>query len=92
MTDRSRKIINYASGEDICPGDEIVYHGTSPGRVDFVVVEGDAETEWYCQQYGRGVMLVVEGMGNVYETHENALDPGSGCEPLRLVARRAAAE
>jgi hypothetical protein len=85
MTDRK---LRYASGEDIRPGDEIVYLGDGLGHVKFVVVEGDPENDWYLREYGPGVMLVVEGMGNVYETHDRALDPGCGCEPLRLVGRR----
>lgn len=82
-------VLKYATGEDITAGDEIVFRGKD-GVVDFVVIAGDPATDWYYQEYGPGMMLVVEGMGSVYETHESALDPACGCEPLRLVARRAA--
>jgi hypothetical protein len=63
--------MRYASGEEIRCGDEIRYHGTL-GTVDFVVSERPTEESlaWYSSEFGgEGVMLIVNGFGNVYLRH-----------------------
>jgi hypothetical protein len=59
------KVPAYASGEDIHPGDNILYHGER-GKVEFVAVPGDPKTDWYVEQYGSGCMLLVPSFGRVF--------------------------
>jgi hypothetical protein len=51
------KIPAYTSGEDIRPGDDILYHGER-GKVEFVAVPDE--------QYGSGCMLLVPSFGRVF--------------------------
>ena len=55
----------YSSGEDIHPGDKILYHGER-GKVEFVAVPGDPKTDWYIEQYGNGCMILVPSFGRVF--------------------------
>jgi hypothetical protein len=59
------KIPAYTSGEDIRPGDDILYHGER-GKVEFVAVPDDPNTDWYLKQYGSGCMLLVPSFGRVF--------------------------
>jgi hypothetical protein len=65
------KIPTYASGEDIHPGDTILYHGDR-GKVAFVAVPGDPKADWYVEQYGSGCMIVVPSFGRVFLAAPNA--------------------
>ena len=68
----------YSSGEEIQPGDHILYHGEA-GYIEFIAEAGHPETGWYVEQYGGGYMLVAEGFGHVFES-----EPG---EDLEFVSR-----
>ena len=59
------KIPAYTSGEDIRPGDYILYHGER-GKVEFVAIPDDPNTDWYLQQYGSGCMILVPSFGRVF--------------------------
>jgi hypothetical protein len=49
----------YQSGEEIRKGDRVLFHG-EPGYIELVAdpLNRDAETEWYIDEYGGGVMIV----------------------------------
>ncbi|MGA9963699.1 MAG: hypothetical protein WBQ10_00705 [Terriglobales bacterium] len=51
--------LKYQSGEEIKKGDHVLFHG-EPGAIEFVAdpLVKDKETEWYVQEYGKGVMVV----------------------------------
>lgn len=57
--------LSYPSGEEIQPGDRILYHG-EPGQVEFLATPGDAETAWYAGQFGGGCMIVAQGFGRIF--------------------------
>ena len=59
------KIPAYTSGEDIRPGDDILYHGER-GKVEFVTVSDNPNTDWYVKQYGGGCMIRVPSFGRVF--------------------------
>jgi hypothetical protein len=59
------KIPTYTSGEDIRPGDDILYHGER-GKVEFVAMSDDPNTDWYVKQYGGGCMIRVRSFGCVF--------------------------
>jgi hypothetical protein len=61
------KILAYRSGQDIRPGDSILYHGER-GKVEFVAVPDDPNTVWYVQRYGSGCMILVPSFGRVFVT------------------------
>jgi len=58
-------IPTYTSGEDIRPGDDILYHGER-GKVEFVAMSDDPNTDWYFKQYGGGCMIRVRSFGRVF--------------------------
>ncbi len=74
-TDRSLESLHmaptrkfYQSGEEIRPGDRILYHG-HPGEVQFVVREGtgDPHMDWFAEEFpGGGVMIRADSFGNVF--------------------------
>lgn len=66
------KSLRYLSGDEIRPGDRILYH-RDPGVVEFVVtgLSGDQENDWFFEEYGGGVMIRTEGMGNVFIDADN---------------------
>ena len=51
--------LTYVTGEEIKKGDRVLLHG-EPGEIELVVdpMVPDPETDWYVQQYGRGVMIL----------------------------------
>jgi hypothetical protein len=60
--------IVYASGDEVRPGDEILYQGES-GVVDFVVGDeiGNPALDWYLKEFpGGGVMITARGFGSVF--------------------------
>jgi hypothetical protein len=59
------KILAYRSGQNIRPGDSILYHGER-GKVEFVAVPDDPSTAWYVEQYGSGCMILVRNFGRVF--------------------------
>ena len=62
------KLFNYPSGQDVKPGDRILYHG-EPGEVEFVVADraGDPSKDWYLEQFpGGGCMISAKGFGSVF--------------------------
>jgi len=49
--------LRYLSGEEICPGDRVRFHG-HPARVEFAAAElNDPHHAWFVRQYGGGVMV-----------------------------------
>ena len=68
----------YSSGEEIRPGDSILYHG-EPGEIEFIAQPGDPETGWYVEQFGAGCMILARGFGRVFISEPD--------EDLELVAR-----
>jgi hypothetical protein len=60
----------YATGEEVQPGDRILYHG-QPGLVEFIAEAGDAETGRYVTQFGGGFMIVASGFGLVFISGPN---------------------
>jgi len=57
----------YSSGEHICAGDRVLYHGES-GKVEFVAAAADPEIQWYLEQCGDGCMVLAASFGRVYVT------------------------
>jgi hypothetical protein len=76
----------YKSGEEIRPGDRIRLDG-HPGKVEFVVAEptGDPATDWYLEEFGGGVMLIDDEMGNIFVGRESLEEENVG--GLELVSR-----
>ncbi|HYL37519.1 MAG TPA: hypothetical protein VEV17_16510 [Bryobacteraceae bacterium] len=68
----------YSSGEEIQPGDRILYHGES-GQIEFIATPGDSETGWYVEQFGAGCMILARGFSRVFISQPD--------EDLELVAR-----
>jgi hypothetical protein len=60
----------YSSGEEIQPGDNVLYHGEC-GKVEFVAVPGDPDTKWYVEQHGCGCMILTPDFGRVFVTNGN---------------------
>jgi hypothetical protein len=51
-------ILKYPSGVEIRKGDRVLFHGEA-GEIELVASDlGDAETDWYIQEYGGGVMIL----------------------------------
>ncbi|HEY6488533.1 MAG: hypothetical protein WCC26_14500 [Terracidiphilus sp.] len=49
--------LRYLSGEEICRGDRVRFHGY-PAEIDFPASDlNDPEHRWFVQQYGGGVMI-----------------------------------
>jgi hypothetical protein len=50
--------LKYRSGVEVMKGDRVLYH-EDLGEVEFVAdpLVHDADTIWYVQKYGRGVMI-----------------------------------
>ena len=76
--------MKYQSGEEIREGDKILY-ASQPGEVRFVVekLTGDAERDWFMNEYGPGVMVLEPKFykeGTFITDTENA-------EDLELVSR-----
>ena len=79
------KSLRYLSGDDIRPGDRILFH-REQGVVEFVVtgLSGDPENDWFFEEYpGGGVMIRAEGCGNTFLDAENL----AGNEDLEFVSR-----
>jgi len=57
----------YSSGEEILPGDHVLYHGER-GSIEFIATPGDPETEWYVRQCGVGCMILAPSFGRVFVT------------------------
>ena len=77
------KVPMYISGEEVRPGDRILFHGET-GEVEFVVTHltGDASMDWYLEQHPEGgLMLTASGLGSVFVA-TNMID-----ERLKFVSR-----
>ncbi len=73
----------YQSGETVQKGDRITYHGEL-GNVDFLAdpLSPTPETDWYVEEFGGGVMIIVpDHMGSVF-IHDPATE-----EDLEFVGR-----
>ncbi len=70
----------YSSGEEIQPGDHVLYHG-EPGQKEFVAKAGDPESGWYVEQFGGGCIILAPGFGRVFVSKTD--------EDLEFVAREA---
>ena len=77
-TSRVVKVVTYLSGDEIQPGDRVLYHGDA-GVVEFIASAGDPETAWYVQQFGRGCMINADGWSRVFVSEPD--------EDLELVSR-----
>lgn len=75
--------LKYQTGEAIQKGDRIRYHGEI-GLVEFVAerITGDAAADWYVQEFGGGVMLLVNPFGRVF------ISDLANDEDLELIARK----
>lgn len=62
----------YKSGEEIERGDQIKLNG-HPGRIEFIVTHytGDPAMDWYIDEFGGGVMIIDDLVGNVFLSVEN---------------------
>jgi hypothetical protein len=61
----------YQSGEEVQKGDRVLLHD-EPGYVEFVAdpLIKHSETEWFVEEYGGGVMVVVpNAFGPVFFTN-----------------------
>jgi len=75
--------LNYMNGEEIRRGDRILLHG-EPGEIELVADPSipDPATDWYVQEYGRGVMVLeprISGRAFLPRPEED--------EDLKFVAR-----
>jgi hypothetical protein len=58
--------LKYMTGEDIRPGDLILFH-RAQGKVEFIATaNGDPNLDWYVQEYGGGVMVWDTVAGNTF--------------------------
>lgn len=71
----------YMSGEEIKPGDRILYGGES-GEVEFVADPSTDPQHWYVTEHGGGVMITAFGAVFLHKPEED--------EDLVLVSRRPA--
>jgi hypothetical protein len=75
--------LKYQSGEEIQKGDSVRFHG-EPGRIELVALEpGDAETDWFVQEYGGGVMVLDRVASRTFIPADQLSD----YEDLEFVAR-----
>jgi len=63
---------HYTSGEELRKGDRVIY-ADALSEIEFVAdpLSKDAETDWYVQEYGGGVMIVElepKGFGHAFLT------------------------
>lgn len=76
----------YVTGEEICKGDRVQFHGR-PARIEFSAADlNDPEHGWFVRQYGGGVMVndpAVSGHTFI------PVDQLKNYEDLELVARSA---
>jgi hypothetical protein len=76
-------ILKYQTGEEIHKGDRVLFH-REPGRIELVAAEpGDAETDWYVEEYGGGVMIIEAVAGRTFIP----ADQIDECEDLEFVSR-----
>ena len=68
------------SGEEIQPGDHVLYHGEC-GKIEFVAIPDDPVAKWYFEQYGSGFMILASSFGRVFVTE------GNQDEDLQLLSR-----
>jgi hypothetical protein len=76
--------LTYLTGEEIRKGDRVLFHG-EPGEIVLVADPAIAnpETDWYVQEYGRGVMILEpKNFGRAFLTEPQT------AEDLEFVARR----
>jgi len=76
--------IRYASGEEVLPGDLVLYFGNS-GKIEFVAdpERPTPETEFYIEEFGGGAMVLDGKIGLVF------LSPEADLDTLVFVARGA---
>jgi len=49
--------LRYTSGEEICKGDRVRFHGNA-AQIQFAAADlSDPEHRWFVQEYGGGVMV-----------------------------------
>jgi hypothetical protein len=76
--------LTYVTGEEIRKGDRVLFHG-EPGEIELVADAAIAnlETDWYVQEYGRGVMILEpRNFGRAFLSEPQA------AEDLEFVGRR----
>jgi hypothetical protein len=58
MMENPLMILKYRSGEEIKKGDRVLFH-RNPAQIEFVACHpAEAETDWYIQEFGGGVMIL----------------------------------
>ena len=76
--------MKYRSGEDICKGDKVLFHGEA-GEIDYVAEApiGDPAIDWNLKHNGPGVMILEpKFFGRVY------LCDSEAAEELVFVSRK----
>ena len=76
--------LTYMTGEEIRKGDRVLFHG-EPGEIELVADPAitNPETNWYVQEYGRGVMILEpKNFGRAF------LPEPQTAEDLEFVARQ----
>jgi len=76
--------LTYMTGEEIRKGDRVLFHG-EPGEIELVADPAitNPETDWYVQEYGRGVMILEpKNFGRAF------LPEPQTAEDLEFVARQ----
>jgi hypothetical protein len=78
-------LLKYLSGEEILKGDRVILKG-NPGEIEFVAADPDeAESAWYFQEFGGGVMVLEPvRYGRLFLEAEELLE---GCDDLEFVSR-----
>jgi len=67
--------LRYVSGEEILVGDHVLYAG-EPGVIEIVADPENptSETDWYIQEFGRGVMIGdLKSLGRLYTKPDDRL-------------------
>jgi hypothetical protein len=76
--------MKYPSGEDICKGDQVLFHG-EPGEIEYLAETptGDPVIDWNLKHNGPGVMILEpKFFGRVY------LSDSEAAEDLVFVSRK----
>lgn len=76
--------LRYVSGEEICKGDRVQFHGNA-AQIEFAAADlKDPEHGWFVRQYGGGVMVKDPGVSGLTFI---PVDQLKSYEDLEFVAR-----
>jgi hypothetical protein len=77
-------VLRYQSGEEIKKGDRVLFH-RNPATVELVAsTPATAETAWYVDEYGGGVMILDPLVSGRTFIHADQIPE---CEDLEFVSR-----